>query len=197
MEAYQSFSEVVDVISNLVSKKASGTLFIRSESNSSASFGLDAGRITSIYYGLQHGMKAVPLIRDIPAGNYRFEPSILNKILQDLPNARELIDQLRQSPSDEPSEPKSQVPANRANILINEEDRKALCRNLKRLLTEHLGPIANLVFDDTMAEAGDFCATLEMALAFISKLACEIGDPTEMEQFKSKASAAIKNAMKS
>ena len=71
-----------------------------------------------------------------------------------------------------------------------------LCQQLKGLLAKHLGPIADMVFEDTVDETGDFCSTPELARETINKLSADIDDPEELEQFKADAYAAINKVLR-
>ena len=58
-------------------------------------------------------------------------------------------------------------------------------------MAEHLGPIADFVFDDAIQGSEDFCDTPEHAHQLIDKLALDIENSIEIEQFRSKAYRAF------
>ncbi|PLY17009.1 MAG: hypothetical protein C0631_00275 [Sedimenticola sp.] len=189
-----TYSELLDVLTGLVDEKTSGTLFIRTDSNHVITIALDAGQIYAMFYSARRGRKAIPLISNIAGGSYKLESSGLKGISHDLPSTPEILNLLRNPHVAEESGPDSGAGASGGEI--TDKNKTILCQELKNLLAEHLGPIAEMVFDDTVDEAGDFCATPELAQALVSKLAADIDDADEVEQFKSRAYAAINRMLR-
>lgn len=186
MEDYLTFSQLLELLTELVDERRSGTLFIRSEANHVITIGLEEGQIIALLYGAKRGQNAIPLICQINTGRYRFESDVLSGIHQELPTTPEILNQLRSRDS---------IPA--ANEVLRDtiptgsgistEKRDRLCRQLKELLGNYLGPIAQMVFDDAVAESGAFYATPDQAKAFIQKLTLDIDNPREVEDFRNKA----------
>ena len=126
------------------------------------------------------------MICQIRFGTYRFEAGLLSGIQQELPPTEEILNQLRSPDSDRLSIP-SDIETVHPDSGISREKRDRLCRQLKELLCNYLGPIAQMVFDDAVAESGIFYATPEQAKDFIHKLTEDIDNPREIEEFHNKA----------
>ena len=185
--------QLLDTLSDLVNNKASGTMFIRSECNHAISFSLERGRIYAVHHGPKRGPRAVYLIGQITGGSYRFAADGPRRPPQDLPATTEILEQLRSprtADSDQPT-PSTKDDASR----VSREQKHHLCRELKALLTQHLGPIAEMVFEDTVDGAGDFCSTPERTQALIDKLAGDIEDPDEVAQFRTEAQRRIQRIL--
>ena len=186
MEDYLSFSQLLDLLTELVDARQSGTLFIRSDSNHIITIGLDKGHIIALLYGAKRGNNAIPMIRQIHSGSYRFESDVLSGIHQELLSTPEILNRLRSGDGNEPLNPVVHETSLTSGG-ISRQKRDRLCRQLKELLGEYLGPIAQTVFDDAVAESGAFYATPEQAKAFIQKLTQDIDNPKEVEEFRDKA----------
>jgi hypothetical protein len=186
MEDNLSFSQLLDLLTDLVDKKTSGTLFIRSACNHAVTIGLEKGRIYALFYGAKRARNAIPMIGKITSGSYKFESSALTGIRQELPSTPEILNQLRSRSSSDPTS-ESLPGVEPLNTGISAEKRDRLCQQLKGLLAEYLGPIAQMVFDDAVEESGVFYATPEQANAFIQKLTLDIDDAGEVEDFRNKA----------
>ena len=184
------FSQLLNVLTNLAKVKSSGTLFIHSDTNHVITFALDKGRIVAMYHGPKRGRKAIAPISNTVSGTYRFESTGLSGVNQDLPSTPEILNLLRTPQA--ASEAKAAVAAAKANASgISVEDQDKICRELKNLLAEHLGPIAGMVFDEALGGAGGFCSTPERTQDFINKLADDIDDPAEAAEFREKANEAL------
>jgi len=187
MEDNLTFSQLMELLTDLVDERQTGTLFIRSDDNHVITVGLEKGRINALFYGAKRGRNAIPLISQINTGSYRFESGVLTGVNQELPATPEILNLLRMRESSVPGAPTHSTPATHAGSAISHEKRDRLCRQLKELLGDYLGPIAQMVFDDAMAESGAFYATPEQAKAFIQKLTLDIDNPKEIEDFRNKA----------
>jgi hypothetical protein len=197
MQKTVPYSQIVDYLTELVDNKASGTLFIHSESNRAITIAIDSGRIHALYFGARRGRKAITLISDISGGSYRFEVSNLVEAFHDLPPTPEILNLLRNPNSVNESRPRTSSTTMSHGKSIKEEKKDILCQELKSLLLQHMGPIAEIVFDDAADEIGDFCATPQLTEDLINKLSEEIDNATEVEQFRSKAYLTLKNILDS
>lgn len=180
------YSKILEFLTGLVDSKSSGTLFIHSDCNHAITVALDKGHIIALYFGGRRGRKAIPLISKISSGSYRFDESKLVETSQDLPSTPELLNLLRSSAAAVEFSHSAVSPA-AGNEAIEEELKNILCQELKKLLAEHMGPIADVVFDDAASEVGDFCSTPQLTQDLINKLSEEIDDAGEVEQFRKKA----------
>ncbi|MCU7929206.1 MAG: hypothetical protein KZQ90_00250 [Candidatus Thiodiazotropha sp. (ex Codakia rugifera)] len=190
------YSQILDFLTNLVDNKTSGTLFVHSESNHAITIALENGRIHAIYFGARRGRKAIPLVSNISGGSYKFEASGLVGTFHDLPTTPEVLNLLRNPHTTNESRSTDSSPVTH-NDVITEENKTILCQELKGLLAEHMGPIAEMIFDDVVSEVGDFCSTPKLTQDLINKLSAEIDDSTEVEQFRGKAYLALNNVLKS
>jgi hypothetical protein len=187
------YSQIIDVLTELVDNKASGTLYVHSVCNHAITIAMVSGRINAVYFGARRGHKAIPLISNIARGSYRFEASNLVENSHDLPPTPELLNLLRNPLAGNESGSAVSSPATNHDA-INEERKFILCQELKSLLAEYMGPFAEIVFDDTVDEVGDFCSTPQLTQDLINKLSEEIDNPSEVEHFRKKAyNVLIKN----
>jgi hypothetical protein len=180
-----TYLQLVEALTALVNNKASGTMFIRSQCNHAITFTLDAGRIYAVHHGPRRGLSAIPLIGQIAGGSYRFDAAGPGRPPQELPSTAEILERLK-TPQGTIEAPANASPADE-NDAVSAEQKHRICHELKNLLMAHLGPIAEMVFDDTVDEKGDFCSTSERTQELIAKLASDIGDPAEIIQFREDA----------
>lgn len=189
------YSQILKMLTDLVDKKAVGVLSIHSDDNHAITIALESGSIHAIYFGANRGLKAISMISGISGGSCRFETSDLVGGSQELPPTNEILNLL--GGSDTVSEP---VPKPTSSAVdegtINNEIKTVLCKELKDLLTEYMGPIAEIVFDDTADKVGDFCATPQLARALINKLSDEIEETDEADRFRKKAHEVLKKLLK-
>jgi hypothetical protein len=152
-----------------------------------------------MYFGAKRGRKAIPLISEISAGSYRFEESDFIENSHDLPPTQEILGLLREPHTGSESIPDSSPPPSPPAAVeggAREEQKTVLCQQLKALLSEHIGPIADIIFDDIAEEVGNFCATPQLTHDLINKLSEEIEDGAEIEQFRSKAYTVLNSFFK-
>ena len=186
MEDYLTFSQLLDLLTELVDARQSGTLFIRTDTNHVITIGLEKGQIIALFYGAKRGQSAIPMICQINTGSYRFESDVLSGVLQELPSTPEILNRLRSGEVPESPQPtRGETPISGSGI--SKEKRDRLCSQLRELLGDYLGPIAQMVFDDAVAESGTFYATPDKAKAFIHLLTQDIDNPKEVEEFRDKA----------
>ncbi|MES9992779.1 MAG: hypothetical protein ABW098_12545 [Candidatus Thiodiazotropha sp.] len=197
MQKITPYPQILEFLTKLVDENRSGTLFIRSEDNHAITIALDSGRIIALYYGAKRGHKAIPLISSISGGSYRLEESNLVGIYHDLPSTPELLNLLRNPHSPNKPKPTTSSAAISSDEVIREEQKDILCQELKSLLVQHMGPIAELVFDDIADEVGDFCATPQLTEDLINKLSEEIDNATDEEQFRNQAYVTLNKILNS
>jgi hypothetical protein len=191
------FSQILDFLTELVDNKTSGTLFIHSETNRAITVALDCGQIHALYFGARRGRRAIPLISDISGGSYRFEETNLVDTFHDLPPTPEILSELRASINVYESPLTVSSTTTSSNEAIDDDKKRNLCYELKSLLLQHIGPIADIVFDDAVDEVGDFCTTPLLTKDLINKLSEEIDNTAEIEQFRSRAYIVINNILNS
>jgi hypothetical protein len=182
MESTAPYSEILIALTKLVDSSASGTIFIHSECNHAITIAMKSGNIHAIYFGPKKGRNAITLISRITGGSYRFEKTDLVGISHDLPSTPEILNLLRTPDTKSAVKVTYSIPNNEQ--AISDNLRTTLCQNLKSEYTKHMGPIADMLFDDIAEEVGDFCATPQLTENLISKLSEEIDNTTQAEEFK-------------
>ncbi len=188
-----TYLQLLEALTELVNSKASGTMFIRSQCNHAITFSLEAGRIYALNHGPRRGRSAIPLISQIAGGSYRFDTAGPGRSAQELPSTAEILEQLK-TPRGDIQTLEISTPDNGTRS-ISAEQKHRVCQELKNLLARHLGPIAEMVFDNTVDETGDFCSTPEGTEELIDKLADDIGNPQEVVQFREEAYRAIQKLL--
>ena len=197
MPENSTYQQLLQVLTELVDSRRSGVLYIHSDCNHAISFALDKGRIYAIFFGPKRGMKALPRINSISGGSYRFEAGAFNGIAHALPATPQILNLLRtQDCGSEISRHAMGVGVEPASG-ISKQKRELIVLQLRQYLAEYLGPISNLVFDDTLEEAGDFGASPESIIDLVAKLCTDIPSGREAEQFKQRAFTAIKHIIES
>ncbi|MEW8266878.1 MAG: hypothetical protein AB2731_12115 [Candidatus Thiodiazotropha sp.] len=191
------YPQILEFLTDLVDKKASGTLFVHSDSNHVITIALNSGRIHALYYGAKRGRKAIPLISTISGGSFRLEKSSLVETFHDLPSTPELLNLLRNPHAEKKPKPAASSTEGINNKAIGEDKKDILCQELKSLLVQRMGPIAEIVFDDAVDEIGDFCATPQLTEDLINKLSEEIDNSAEEAQFRDEAYVTLSKILNS
>lgn len=166
-----SLGEVISEIRRLCEKKAGGMLFYNGDNGHLAQIGVTGGRIASLSCLKKQGMDAVPLIRQIQTGWFRFAAmEIPDK--SSLPSTADILAALGE---------KSASPAvgSTGSIVLNQKQVEIV----QNILAEYIGPIALL-----------FCgqlngASLESALDTLAK---EIANPQHAKQFREKVKQSLR-----
>jgi hypothetical protein len=196
MQKNITYSQILDSLTDLVDSRSSGTMFIHSNCNHAITIAIAKGRIHTIYFGAKRGRKAIPLISSISGGSYRFEISDFVETSQNLPPTPEVLNLLRNPQTSNESNSILPPPlTSKETVRIEQKD--TLCQELKSLFAMHMGPIADIVFDDIVDEVGDFCSTPQLTNDLINKLSEEIENTAEMKEFKNKAYTVLNNILKS
>ena len=167
-----TYRQLMDELTRLIKSRSSGTLFIHSDCNHAITFTLKSGQITALYFGPRKGRRAIPMTLGISGGTCHFDETELARVPQDLPPTPEIMAQLQPSAMTEESTPGS----------LPEEVRYQILQELQQILTENLGPIANLIFEETLGEMDTPCATEDSFQHLIQKLSLNI-EPGEITRF--------------
>ena len=171
-------------LSELVSRRETGTIYVKNDANHLAIIGIRGGKIISLACGPKRGRSAVELIRHTRSCSVRVDDGAVSFHEHELPSTAELLEQL--SPLHDLGEtasqqgPGSTLPdgvAGHAQFLCN-------------LLTEFIGPVAPLVCEEKIVSAGALAAPDQLAQV-IHELAREIDDPEEARQFVNRAEQAL------
>jgi len=183
-----AYPQLLEILQELIDKQETGTLFIRSECNHLATFTLRKGKATAVSFGPRRGDRAIPHIKAISGGTYRFDRESPAGSPQQLPDTQELMSLLKSSGA--PNEVVNAAAPGSAGRDASDENSYRFSKELKALLTDHLGPIADLIFDDTIEEIGGKCSNTHQAQILIDRLATDI-DEAEIWQFREKAGIII------
>lgn len=186
------YPQLFEILQELISKKENGVLFIRSDCNHSINFAFANGQIQALNFGPRRGDRAISLIRDISGGSYRFDYTALVDNRQDLPPTDEIVSLLKLTSATAgvvlPAETQS------AGDGFTKEARLLFDQEIKTLLTDYLGPISEVIFDETLEEIGGVFTTGQQAEVLIDKLSIDIEAP-QTRQFKEKAGIILKNTL--
>jgi hypothetical protein len=183
-----AYPQLLEILQELIDKQETGTLFIRSECNHLAAFTLQKGQATAVSFGPRRGDRAIPHIREISGGTYRFDRESPAGAPQQLPETRELMTLLKSNGA--LNEIVNTAGPGSAGGDASNKNSIRFSKELKELLIDHLGPIADVIFDDTLEEIGGNCSNTHQAQIFIDRLATDIDD-AEIWQFREKAGNII------
>jgi len=183
-----AYPQLLEILQELIHKRESGMMFIRSECNHLITFALQKGQVTAINFGPRRGDRAIPHIKEISGGTYRFDKESQVSAPQQLPDIRELMNLLKSNGAS--PETMNPVGAGAAGRGASDSNSRRFSKELKELLTDYLGPIADVIFDDTLEEIGGVCSNTHQAQILIDRLATDI-DEAEIWQFREKAGNII------
>jgi hypothetical protein len=151
---YMSLADILDELRSLGKSKTTGSFFVVSDDQHSATFGLENGRIVSLQCRLRFGEKAIPLIAKIKHATCRFEQtsnfirkmesSDNEEIFRKILSARE--QQHGNSANLSPVPAREQIGAqgsNREALVFTDKQR----HDIEDVLVEELGPMGSIVLD--------------------------------------------------
>lgn len=179
-EAYNTYAELMQALKSLCRAASNGTMFIATPENQFARIVLRAGDVVSLSFRTKHGAEALPLIRGIRAGRFKFSEG---QVAVDEGTAVASNDDvLRQLMGDHAQNGSGRaIPADR---LVQ------MPRIAERVLAEFLGPIAGIVCEEHL---GKFGAPRDANAAsdFIEALAREVRDPAQARSFREQVWAQL------
>lgn len=181
-QAYNTYAELMQALKSLCREASSGTMFIATPDNQFARIVLREGQVVSLSFRTKHGVEALPLIRGIRAGRFKFSAGQV-AVDDNAPLAGNGTDVLRLLLGDHAQGgPMHAIPADR---LVQ------IPRIAERVLAEFLGPIAGVVCEEHLGKLG---APREAAAAadFIDALAREVRDPAHARRFREQVWGALK-----
>ncbi len=149
--SYLDLPEIINELRRLGESKASGSFFIVSEEQHSATIGLEQGRIVSIRCRLRFGEQAIAMIAKIKRGSCRFESTFSFTRKEDYGSNEEVIRQILQASQDNVSpapsvntQPGRQ--AVRGTLQISSKQRA----EIEQLLVVELGPMGGMVMESIL-----------------------------------------------
>jgi len=185
-----TLTQLIDVLSQHVTDKSTGTLHISTESKRAVTIALEKGRIVAIYFGALRGQKALDSMTQILSGSYRFEATSVDDISpHELPSSTDILNHLRMPPTS--TSTKTTASDNSGNI--NTAQMAELSTQLKALLSKYLGPIAEMVFSDYFI--ADSILNRDSVKAMVVKMASEIDNNDETQHFITDAEKIISSVI--
>lgn len=177
-----SYADVVDMVRDLVAKKGTGTLYVRTDQNRVVMIGIRGGEIVTLSSGPKRGEKAIPILRDMGSAAVRVEDSAVAYHSEEMPPTAVILAMLGSRTQPQvPDAPAKEPPGTDASIEA-ERVKTVVCH----LLGPHLGPITPLICEEVV---GSITGPLDaQALrTIVERLASEIADQTEALQFVAEA----------
>jgi len=185
-----TLTQLIDVLSQHVSDKSTGTLHISTESKRAVTIALKNGRIVAIYFGALRGQKALDSMTKIQTGSYRFEATSVDDLPpHELPSSTDILQHLR-SPS---TSTFTETIASDTKGSISTAQKAELSTQLKALLSKYLGPIAEMVFSDYFI--ADSILDRDSVKAMVVKMAAEIDNSDETHHFIADAEKIINSVI--
>ena len=177
-----TYQQLMEELTGLVKSRSNGTLFIRSDCNHSITVTLESGQITALYFGPRKGSKVIPLTLGISGGSCRFDPNGPSRGRQDLPPTQEIM-ALLQSRGVDTMTTKPDSQPNPSGDSWSAEMQRRVFDELQVILTDHLGPIAGIIFEESVAELNGSSVTDDSFQLLINQLALNIEAPDEVTRF--------------
>ncbi len=171
------YQELIAEVHRLFSEKQTGTIFITTSDNHLVRLVLNKGEIVHLVYDTNHrSYDAIPLLRKIQAGRLQFARGIFEATDEiPLPPTEELLYVLK-----EKGEEKDIVTYSPKKV--DSQFDKVIIQ-IKRALSNHIGPIAALICDEYIEKAGGI-SNINAIDALIDDVAKEIDEPDTERLFK-------------
>lgn len=188
------FAGIVDYLRQLCAQERSGTVFLVSDDNRMAQVRLDKGQIASLLCRNRRGLEALGILRSMGYARLRFDESFLARGENDQLSNQAVFDGLAGAaivaapaaaarPAAPPAVASVAAPAAaaaavavagaaRAPALLTPRARAVI----QRVLTQYIGPMAEIVCDDHCDGAADLPELLRL-------LAGEISAPAQAAKF--------------
>ena len=182
-----SYFEIISELKSLCSANLSGTMFVKTQDNKSVRFTLEGGKIVNCCFRQTKGYDALPMVLGIESGTFSFnEHAPLGMPLPALPDTDELLVMLaskKVSASAPPGQQASESVITQGNENFNTKN-DVIFAEMKTVLTEYVGPMAGVLFSEYAREKDQIMSDLVEFEHMIDKLASQIGNPVESEEFK-------------
>jgi hypothetical protein len=181
------YADVVRTIRDLVSRRGTATLYVRTDRNRIVIIGVKSGRIVTLSSGPKRGEKAIPILREMSAGAMRVDDSALAYRSEEMPPTPAILAMLVSGRDRRPSAAHRAEPATSDRIMEAEKIRTILCQ----LLGPHLGPKSPLACEEVVASANGPLDAQGLR-NIIDRLAAEIADPAEALKFATEATRQLR-----
>ncbi len=177
--SFADYRELIGIITGLCAGGRTGSLFIISETNCFARVVIAAGNIIYLEYRLKKGTEAIPVFLEIERGTIDFKDGkVISHKASPLPPIPDLLAQLggEAVPVGSASPPPAAAPglASADAFKIIEDE-----------LTDVLGPMAALVWEEHLENAGGASADVDLG-QLISNVSTEIDDPDKAAAFRNR-----------
>ena len=172
--AYNSYHELMQALKSLCIQRSTGTIFIATPDNHFGRIVLKGGEIISLIFGTKSGESAIPFIRAIKAGKFKFSQGHAHADgNENLPPSPVLLNRLSAG-----------VPASgpAARAAVNKNMLGQVYRIVEGELVEIIGPIANLVCSEHKEKFGTITQAGELSV-MLESIAREIGDAGKARHF--------------
>ena len=165
-----SLKEILTELHTLHNKKATGILYITTDTNKSAQVIMDAGEIVFAYYANKLGEEAIELLASTDSGRYRFQSGTFSG-RSPLPPTQTILQFL--AGDNAPSALQQEVENIAQGLSLSDSERELI----SKALATYVGPLAEIICQDHFKTA----KSLEEA---INLLASEIPSAQQAEEFK-------------
>ena len=171
--------QLAALLQSQMAERQTNTLYVHTDDNHLIAVGIERGEIVSLTCGARRGKRALPLIRNMHSGTYRFDENVMpdRRATTELPTGKELLASL----TDEAEDTEQGKPCDQGQL------QSILCK----VLQDHMGPMAALVCRETIEAAGGLDSA-DKVKRVIDNLAREIDDPREASQFQDRALTELK-----
>lgn len=184
------FLRIVEYIRQLCAQRRSGTVFVVSDDNRMAQVRLEDGEIASLLCRNRRGLEALGIMRGMQNARLRFDESYIARAEKDNLSTQAILDDLFcVAPSVlsriQESAPPAAVPA----PAVGEQHKLVLTSEVRatvqRVMTQYIGPMAEIVCDDHFEQAGNVRALVQL-------LAGEISVPEQAARFRAEIARELK-----
>jgi len=186
------YGQIYEALADLCLRKRTGTMFITTWDNHSARFILEDGLILSCHYSVKRGPAAIPLLKSIQAGTYRFADGVINiKSDHRLPPTNSLLNELRPPHQDADLPPAVNSPRPSASTSRPPSlEASPVLIAAKKELTRHLGPVAERIFQNYLRDNG-MPTNNDQLSAFLTAMARQLGKASKARAFLETVSKSI------
>ncbi|MET0068267.1 MAG: hypothetical protein ABW076_18130 [Candidatus Thiodiazotropha sp.] len=153
-----SFLELPDIINELRrlgQSKATGSFYIVSDEQHSATVDLEAGRIILLRCRLRFGEQAIPLIARINRGSFRFEPTRNFIRKEDYGDNETVFQRIMQAHNNTASPPLIPARPTRGTPSLRQTSGLQVSANqrllIEQLLITELGPMGSVVMESVLS----------------------------------------------
>lgn len=186
------YQALIETVRDFCTQRRTGTVFIVSSDNRMAQVHLESGAIVALLCRGRRGLDAIAGIRDMIAGRLRFDDNFVSASETERFDTDQTLALLgcgagtgtagagtaRAAPARPPAAPAAPAPASGGTIT------PAHAAKLESILIQYIGPMAEIVCADHVAEASDL-------KALVTALSGEVPDKAQAAQFVRDAQLAL------